>query len=60
MSALHRQLPDFAFAGANKHPASHTKPPRESSKPSRAEAPQPPLQAPPQVESEQDAVPGYN
>ena len=61
MSALHRQLPGFAFAGVNKHPASHTKPTRQPSKAAVAQQQQQQHSAPPpQADAEQDAVPGYN
>ena len=60
MSALHRQLPGFAFAGVNKHQASHTKPTRQPSTAAQAQQQQQHSAQPPQIDAEQDAVPGYN
>ncbi|MCB1906116.1 MAG: hypothetical protein KDH15_02005 [Rhodocyclaceae bacterium] len=65
MSALHRQLPEFAFAGVKKQPTCHTKPARKPAMISQAQQQQQQqlqqmASADQKPDSEQDAVPGYN
>jgi len=55
MSVLHRQLPQFAFAGVKKTPGSKSKP-----EPRPAAGSNPPQQQAQRSDSEPVAVPGYN